>query len=159
MNLTDNEIIKALECCGAGKYHCLGELCPKFRDNATTTVSECREVLMKDTTDLINRQKAEIERLKSDLTLKTYDYEHLLMKCKEIQAISSSRKDRLMQIVVKLQTARVEAIKEFVERLIHEIVNRPSKIQSALEEYLCGSAYRQNEIIDIIKEMESENNV
>lgn len=59
--MTDNEIIKALELCFAEKgtkqtcgecpYHKFGELCKVKRD--------------RDTLDLINRQQAEIERLKA----------------------------------------------------------------------------------------------
>ena len=84
----------------------------------------CNKKLCPPAQEIINHKQAEIERLQqknseleSDLILKTYDYEHLLMKCKELQAISSSRKDRLMQTVVKLQTAKSEARKEFAERL------------------------------------------
>ena len=172
--MTDNEIIKALECCGRIKgQDC--DTCPLTE----LQLSECTAKVATESLDLINRQKAEIvklekiehfadktieafkrenekqkaeieklnvelvgmrgacesykmhydnaqaeiERLKSDLTLKTYDYEHLLMKCKELQAISSSRKDRLMQTVVKLQTSKSEAIKEFAEK-VTEIFKR-----------------------------------
>lgn len=60
--MTDNEIIKALECC-------LGDNPPCFAckyDGDTTTVDECMGALMKDAFDLINRQKAEIERLQKE---------------------------------------------------------------------------------------------
>ena len=117
--LKEDKIIKALECCKSQECAECSRLCNEFPDS-----HECKVDLMEKIYSLINRQKAEIERvqqknseLESDLILKTYDYEHLLMKCKELQAISSSRKDRLMQTVVKLQTAKSEAIKEFAERL------------------------------------------
>ena len=52
--LTDSEIVKALECC-SGKGDCRS--CPyKNREN-------CTQDLKLETADLINRQKAEIERL------------------------------------------------------------------------------------------------
>ena len=52
---TDEEVIKALECCMRGN-HC-GGYCP-YDD-----FEECTSKLTKDAIDLINRKKAEIERL------------------------------------------------------------------------------------------------
>lgn len=57
--MTDNEIIKALECCTDEWYENCNE-CPYSID----TVSCERMKLLEDSLDLINRQKAEIERLK-----------------------------------------------------------------------------------------------
>ena len=53
--MTDNEIIKALECCK--NKRCVN--CPY--DDIADTFSECSAKLVKDALDLINRQKAEIE--------------------------------------------------------------------------------------------------
>ena len=71
--MTDNEIIKAFELCFAkrgtiltcGKcpYHNFGKLCKVKRD--------------KDALDLINRQKAEIERLKGDLAFREKQLKNL----------------------------------------------------------------------------------
>lgn len=58
--MTDNEITKALERCNCkmrGVY-CIKQRCPYFN------VLLCRDHLMEDALDLINRQKAEIEDLK-----------------------------------------------------------------------------------------------
>ena len=52
--MTDNDIIKALECCGCDNYQC---------DNCPYAYKTC--TVYKDSIDLINRQKAEIERLKA----------------------------------------------------------------------------------------------
>ena len=46
--------------------------------------------------------------------------------------------------------------KEFAEELIYKIVNTPTKFESTYYMYREGIAFRQNEIIDIIKEMEGE---
>lgn len=58
--MTDNEIIKALECC------CEAQNCTLCIYNPTKyqkgTISCCNE-LMENTIDLINRQKTEIEKL------------------------------------------------------------------------------------------------
>ena len=60
--MTDNEIIKALDCCGF-EYGNLCSVCPKYeKDN-----DFCQEELHNYAIDLINRQKAEIERLKKIL--------------------------------------------------------------------------------------------
>ncbi|MBQ8903886.1 MAG: hypothetical protein IJY73_06320 [Oscillospiraceae bacterium] len=57
--MTDNEIIKALECCKT--WNC--EKC--INRNRAKTATNCRNELVSEIFDLINRQKAEIERLQS----------------------------------------------------------------------------------------------
>ena len=56
--LTDNEIVKALECCGKGvcKVECFGYF--------ITGTNDCTTYLAKNTLDLINRLKADYEALK-----------------------------------------------------------------------------------------------
>ena len=61
--MTDNEIIKALECCMQGN-NC-GGCCPY--DDEDDTCEECTSKLTRDALSLINRQKTEIERLKKHL--------------------------------------------------------------------------------------------
>ncbi len=53
--MTDNEIIKALECCK--NKRCVN--CPY--DDVADKFAECSAKLVNDALDLINRQKAEIE--------------------------------------------------------------------------------------------------
>lgn len=52
--MTDNEIIKALECCSKGDC-----------DNCPNNYGSCCYRLAKKSLDLINRQKAEIEKLQA----------------------------------------------------------------------------------------------
>ena len=62
--MTDNEIIKALECCtddSNGVTRC--ERCPY----QTTDLDYCIDDLLEQALDLINRQQAEIERLQGRL--------------------------------------------------------------------------------------------
>ena len=60
--MTDNEIIKALDCCGF-EYGNLCSVCPKYeKDN-----DFCQEELHNYALNLINRQQAEIEKLKKIL--------------------------------------------------------------------------------------------
>ena len=58
--MTDNEIIKALECCSTYGTSCKD--CPAF---VKVEHSKCREVLT-GAKNLINRQKAEIDMLKTN---------------------------------------------------------------------------------------------
>lgn len=89
--MTDNEIIKALECCyGDNLMDC--DSCPNKKTCAD--ISVVNSVL-----DLINSQKTEIERLKLLKPTLHYWYE----KCNDL--------------VDELKTAKSEAIREFAERL------------------------------------------
>ena len=51
---------------------------------------------------------------------------------------------------------KAEAVKEFAEELLYKVVNTPTKFESTYYMYRKGIAFRQNEIIDIIKEMVGE---
>lgn len=89
--MKDKEIIKALECCMSDNPPCT--TC-KY-DGDTITVDECMGELMKDALDLINRQRAEIERLEETKNRLSYN----------LQAVLDERADH------------TEAVKEFAERL------------------------------------------
>ena len=60
--LTDEEIVKSLECCAVEPCEDCGN-CPRF-----TKEKLCHKANAKQSLDLINRQKAEIERLKGFLS-------------------------------------------------------------------------------------------
>ena len=99
--MTDNEIIKALECCSVAKTpdDCERLGCPCF-SNPKICIFSDENVVILSALDLINRQKAEIERL-------TYYNENL--QC--------ANTDILGKHVDYIKEARVEAYKEFAERL------------------------------------------
>ena len=85
---TDNDIIKALEC-HISPVHCNG------RQYYSVKV-ECSRELIENTLDLINRQKAEIERMQEE-------------------------KARLHQLIPKMiKEAKAEAVKELIESLEDE---------------------------------------
>ena len=134
--MTDEQIVKALECCSK-ENEC--QVCPY---GAACLDDKYVSILSKDALDLIKRQKAEVAELKSELILKTNDYELLKTAYEKAENVSVGRKDRLMKAVVELQEAKAEidelrkrivfwredlnyqpeaerakAIKEFVERL------------------------------------------
>ena len=102
--MTDNEIIKALEWCGTHD-HCNTGKCPAHRDMRGD--DDCMTSLIKSALDLINRQKAEIERLTEENTAIKETLEH---------HINISLKS-LLELRDKLANAKSEAIKEFAERL------------------------------------------
>ena len=106
--MTDNEIIKALECCG----NIVASTCKGCAYHETYNAS-CVVRLMRDTVDLINRRQAEIEKLKADKII--------------AERHEKDARDLFKQTVKQLETAKSEAIKEFAERLtdrICENVNR-----------------------------------
>lgn len=96
--MTDNEIIKALECCNKP----LGE--NSCTECAFYHSGRCSHNMLKAALDLINRQKAEIEKLKqeNDFFRKT---------------ITENAQRALEVTVEAIETAKSEAIKECVERL------------------------------------------
>ena len=65
--MTDKDIITALEYCLDNKS-CIGSKCPAYNYSANCTVD-----LMKETLNLINRQKAEIEQLKEERDMAVKD--------------------------------------------------------------------------------------
>ena len=128
--MTDKEIIKALERCSRNKFNdCCG--CPCFISDGRTPM-QCMSDLMKNALDLINRQQAEIERLKK-----------LLDEEEKKNLIFAKRFYK-------------EGVEEFAERLSNKIINTPSEITETSADYLTGSAKRQLEIIDYIDEIRKE---
>ena len=94
---TDNEIIKALECCSSGDSGCEKD-CPLSKECDSPIKSG--EKIMQSALDLINRQKAEIERLHKNIDV--------------LRTVNKSQKG-LVEMCEK--TAKAEAYKEFAERL------------------------------------------
>ena len=88
--MTDNEIIKALECCHRREcQECVRLLTGRPIED------DCRLDLIYDALDLINRQRAEIERLQN--------------KVEELSEVLSDT------IRIRYVEAKAEAIKEFAE--------------------------------------------
>ena len=96
--MTDNEIIKAFECCHTATLDCLS--CPCLEKPL-----QCEEI-EKMALDLIKRQQAEIESAK---------------KVAEEAIRNFNRMESLYRIkCVELKVARAEAIKEFAEMVCKE---------------------------------------
>lgn len=97
--MTDEQIIKALECCftlGFDESTCYE--CPFY-----TATAKCTEDLRDSVLNLIMRQKAEIEGLQERISYLE-------------ESIDCSRKE-YNKLLQKLQQAKSEAIKEFAEKL------------------------------------------
>ena len=119
--MTDNEIIKALECCTA--YENCNE-CPYNTD----TLSCERLKLLEDSLELINRQKAEIERLKKEVSV---------------------ARDAYISIQDRYEHTKAESYKEFAERL-----NEKAQIADCFDSYnmVVGTHFIDN----LLKEMVGE---
>ena len=101
--MTDEQLKKALEYCSTNVRE---NTCPKC---AFYKKHRCSTLMLNAVSDLINRQKAEIERLKVDLEF----------KCDSCENIKLSREE-YRRLVLQ---AKSEAIKEFAEKLKEE--NKP----------------------------------
>ena len=91
--MTDNEIIKALECCTKGNTSDVCSDCPLLHTDICT---EEENGVMKLALDLINRQNAEIERLKG---------------------LKNHRQELINELNKGITEAKAEAVKEFADRL------------------------------------------
>ena len=116
--MTDAQIIKAMEyCCGNIKSdeECSEDECyqvslPEDRNGDTRW---CRQWLIKDALDLINRQKAEIERLKKK--------NKILIKNADTAFQDGLDENRDLFKKEVEPEIRAEAIKEFAERIKKEL--------------------------------------
>ena len=98
--MTDKEIIKALECCGGENYEDTCPKCPIRSDE------NCNCNLAKYSLDLINHQKAEIDKMKA------------------IVDQSDTNCRRVINLIGgyerQVETARAEAVKDLIEKLTEE---------------------------------------
>ena len=145
---TDEEVIKALECCSKDNVKDC-DACP-YEDMETKTY--CVNELIKDALDLINRQKAEI-----DILIRKHDT--LLDEIAEKQAqIERLREhclncgEKTTRTILMLQeilgTARAEAIREFAERF-KDKYKKPFFYLGSYEQFM-------REVDDLVKEMTEE---
>ena len=127
--MTDNEIIKALKCCGDEDVH-FCSICPTYLHDKDNDF--CQEDLHRMSLDLINRQKAEIERL-IDKVNRLKESVRLMLNCDDGD-----------------ERIKSQARKEFAERLkknLHEYSDSVFTIVTVFRE-----------INNLLKEMESESN-
>ena len=77
--MTDNEIIKALECC------CIEHACSKCHYSKTCSAN-CINEIMRDTLDLINSQKAQLEKKDTEIDILIRKKETLSNEISELRA-------------------------------------------------------------------------
>jgi hypothetical protein len=124
--MTDNEIIKALECCSSQKVNACDD-CPFYERCYNND-----EFIEKEAIDLINRQKAEIDRQKDHIELLEIekqaikkDSEKSRTAAMEVIKKQDAEIERLKKVVSHLEDyangvadqVKAEAVKEFAERL------------------------------------------
>jgi len=144
--MTDNEIIEALECCKELKC----SECPK-KTNLFAT--DCDVQLCQEAIDLINRLKAEIERLQhilvsfmSEVEILERNYGADTSNIPKIAVLGTERENIIKQ-------TKSEAIKEFAERIKKELhfISYPLDMNFKTNEV--------NELIDnLVKEMVGDDN-
>ena len=143
--MTDNEIIKALECCAA----CHGSECS---DCPCQSMGANCEGVSLEALDLINRQKAEIE---SDSAKIEIAAECIARQDKEIENLRHNNRQLVyenLKMIKAIKHLKAEAIKEFAERLKKEL-NNIARVNIDDYDYFCiGLGFIDN----LIKEMEGE---
>ena len=91
--MTDAEIKKALGCCSRSKW---GDKCAECFYLECDSEKGCRQELCEDAIDLINRQQAEIERLKSrDMQVEVSDMLEKEIKAEAIKEFWRQRPPQL----------------------------------------------------------------
>ena len=116
--MTDNEIIKAFECCEANegnRPNC--KECPWFRLEEKPV--DCHKQVRKNAIDLINRQKEEIERLQKENEILSVNADNAFQ-----EGLNENR-ELFKQEVEK--DIKAEAVREFTEEInmmITEIYNK-----------------------------------
>ena len=137
--MTDNEIIKALECCcfTDDENNCC--TCPLSDDSGKL----CVGVLVKNALDLINRQQETIETLRNCI-----EQHHII------------RKDGKSPLSLLTEEIKAEAIKEFAERLKEICRKRQYVITEKTNFGVINKQYLQvvdkSDIDNLVKEMVGE---
>lgn len=112
--MTDNEIIKALECLRGNAFDC-GE-CPY----CSCYPAPCEQQVAKDVLSLINRQKEEIERLKNhDLQVEVSEKLEREIKAEAVKEFTDRLKERASKGFWETDAyIGVEQIEELVKEMV-----------------------------------------
>ena len=164
--MTDNEIIKALECCATDKPDDCFQ-CPYDKMVYNPGYDGCADRCRKDALDLINRQKAENEELRSDkIIAETHErnarnlftdcvkqLEEARVEIKELkdilEKVPTNAYDLQVEASEKLENQiKSEAIKEFAKK-IDKILERYSAIHNSAEIAMQDVIECDNETIEM----------
>ena len=141
--MTDNEIIKALECCTKTEFISDCAKCEMF-------AFDCKDILIENAIDLINRQKAEVERLEDKIFVLENDLEKAENLSDALGNDIDIKLNYIYDLEEKIETVESEAIKEFAKRLKHFII--PQKADGYTREIVL-----KRDIDNLLKEMTEEN--
>lgn len=131
---TDEEIVRALECCISTTT---GEACVGCPFNKQKVCDKDQWALERYALDLINRQKAELA-----------DNERLNKKVDKLSEVLSDT------IKIRYKKAKVEAYKEFAEKLkLHSYIMSDESQTGIINRY---SVVTVNQIDNLLKEMVGE---
>lgn len=120
--MTDNEIIKALECCNQE------DMCDQCPYDFACYDEKYKSILSKDALDLINRQQAEIEELQKRIVFwrEDMDYHPERVRAEAMEEFAERLKEKSEYYSDLLfKTVDVEEIDNLVKELTHE----PTKIK------------------------------
>lgn len=136
--MSDEEIIKALECCGKPYNICVE--CPM--PNNIKDGCRCGEHLANYALDIINRQQEEIERLKGKCENTQIGYNFAQDETKRLKKDKYKLQKALNQSEDYRVMAKSEAVKEFAERLkrkidvVYSIKNLQDNIDNLVKEMI-----------------------
>lgn len=139
--MTDNEIIKAMQCVIGNEV-----LCSECTYQKVLPFPSCRMMCAKNALDLINRQKAEIERLQKKANT---PFAKITFDRDKLQEIVD---EYVKNIEIDINMAKSEAIKEFAERLKEKCYEDFQETYEMLSPYVTD-----DDIDNLVKEMTEVN--
>ena len=152
--MTDNEIIKALECCSTGETYadCEKNGCPLYLG----ITMGCKYIdkenqLYSDALGIINRQQSEIERSEKK-EIEIDDFCRRLCRMRMLNGDAIASYEDLQNYI---QEAKSEAIKEFAERLKNKIKTECNPYGKPTFDYDTSLAIMRY-IDNLVKEMVGE---
>lgn len=140
--MTNEQIIKALECCSSDAFNDSKERCTGCKYDGADKNLFCFEVLEKDALDLINRQKAELSKKDTEIDILIRKKESLNDEIAEVKAELETLEYKYRYIDSQIPMFEAEAIKEFAERLKEEVAHIPA-----------WGAVAEKKIDNLVKEM------
>ena len=126
--LTDNEIVEAMKRCIASDCEETG--CPLY--NEADTYAMCVTILLEKTLDLINRQKAEIDRLTSTQEILKKRLDNCLHFAEENVEFEKENRDLLLRL--KQCDTEIESLKIPLEVSMAKLGDARAELQKAEEE-------------------------
>lgn len=146
--LTDKEIIQTLNRCSKG-IGCFG--CAK----AYMHSANCIRILEAECLDIINRQKSEIKKLKSNYSKLCKYTEKKELELAEINAdISWFREAKISRLAPAIKEIKAEACKEFAERLKqHKRKIKGFDLNEEFWDYAVLAEDIENTLIEVVGEV------